>query len=82
MENSTITETFLDAVDRERSEDKSEIMDEGRREVNKLRPMVELTEVRLIVPVSGRLLLGIGGERGNSRSTGTNGTETKGRWKT
>ena len=43
-----------DAVDGGRSEDELEMADEGRREVSTLRLMVELTEVRLTVPVDGR----------------------------
>jgi hypothetical protein len=43
-----------DAVDGGRSEDELEMVDEGRREVSKLRLMVELTEVRLTVLVGGR----------------------------
>lgn len=43
-----------DAVDGGRSEDELEMADEGRREVSRLRLMVELTEVRLTVPVGGR----------------------------
>ena len=43
-----------DAADGGQSEDKLKIVDEGRREVNTLRLMVELIEVRLTVSVDGR----------------------------
>jgi hypothetical protein len=43
-----------DAVDGGRSEDELEMVDEGRRDVKRLRLIVELTDVRLMVPVGWR----------------------------
>ena len=47
-----------DAVDGGRSEDELETVDEGRRDVRRLRLIAELTEVRLTVPTGGRSSLG------------------------
>lgn len=47
-------------IDGGRGEDELEIVNEGRGEVNRLRPMVGLTEVRLIVPMSGLALVAEG----------------------